>query len=76
MSRYNLSKLIVNDLVKIERSDRFKSHKIARTNPSFGATLVRELHAAGASTSYLANRFGCTPEAIRQCVTFITYKNV
>jgi hypothetical protein len=74
MSRYSLSKLIVNDIVQMERSDRFKSHKLSRT--PHGPILVRELHAAGASTNYLADRFGCTPEAIRQCITFKTYTNV
>lgn len=71
MSRYNLAKLTAARLVEIERTDRYSRNKLSRT-PN-GPTLVRELHAAGISTSYLADRFGCTPEAIRQCVTFKTY---
>jgi len=73
MSRYTVSKLIVADLVQIERTDRY-SHKLNRT--AFTPVLVRELHAAGASTDYLANRFGCTPQAIGQCVNRKTYRNI
>lgn len=73
MSHYTLSKNIVQNIVQIEREDRY-SRKLNRS--PFAPTLVRELHAAGASKRYLAHRFGCTPEAIRQCVTFKTYRNV
>jgi len=72
-SRYTVSKLIVADLVTIERTDRF-SHKLGRT--PFTPVLVRELHAAGATSAYLADRFGCTPRAINQCVSRTTYKNL
>lgn len=77
MSKYSASKLAAANLVKMERSDRYQSHKLARrSNGVHGATLCRELHAAGVSVPNLADRFGVTPQAIGQCVSFKTYRNV
>lgn len=73
MSHYTLSKNLVQSLVEIEREDRY-SRKLNRS--PLAPVLVRELHAAGASKRYLAHRFGCTVEAIRQCVNYQTYRNV
>ena len=71
MSRYAIAKLAVIDLVQMERTDRY-SRKLKRS--THAPTLVRELYAAGLTQSELADRFGCTPSAISQCVNFKTYR--
>jgi len=71
MSRYTTAKLVVIDLVQMERTDRY-SRKLKRSPNA--PTLVRELYAAGMTQRELADRFGCTPQAISQCVNFKTYR--
>ncbi len=71
MSRYTLSKLTVAGIIQAERSDRY-SKKLTRH--AHTPTVVRDLYAGGMSINEIAERQGCTHEAIRQCVRRITYK--
>lgn len=77
MNHYSTSKALLADMIRMERSDRFAARKIDRTGDGVtGPRLVREMHAAGDTTKRIAQRFGVTTQAVRDCVTFKTYPNV
>lgn len=71
MSQYETAKSLLAELTVVERSDRFKNFKLAGR-----VVACRKLYEAGETQTSLAQRFGVDPKAIRDCVTFKTYRNV
>jgi hypothetical protein len=63
----------LGDLLEMSHDTRYVPRKIAdRSNPTF----IRQAYALGVPKSDLAAMVGCTEEAIRQCVTHVTYRDV
>jgi hypothetical protein len=60
------------ETLDMSHSTRYVPNKIAdRSNPLF----VRRAAALGVSYADIGKLIGCTPEAVRQCVKHVTYKD-
>jgi len=69
MSHYTITRLMASDLIQMERSQRYQSHKLA---PNL--SLARELIGIGASDGAVARRFGVTEKAVYNLRTGKTYR--
>jgi len=76
-NHYTSSKIRLYAMIRAERSDRYAAYKIDRTGDGVtGPRLVREMYAAGDTIRKIAQRFGVTEQAVRDCVAYRTYANV